>query len=59
MLSGVARDPVWTVKRATRSPSGTGAFEPAVARREGMSDRDTAIAIRDLDATVHPATESS
>jgi hypothetical protein len=54
---GTARHRAWEVDRGDAYAAGTGAFEPAAAKREGISSADAAQAIRELDASVRPAVE--
>jgi hypothetical protein len=54
---GTARHRAWDVGRGDAYAAGTGAFEPAVARREGIRAAAVAKAIRGLDASVQPAIE--
>jgi hypothetical protein len=54
---GTARHRAWEVRRGDAYAAGTGAFEPAAARREGINRADAAKAIRELDGSVQPAVE--
>jgi hypothetical protein len=54
---GTARHRAWEIERGNAFAAGTGAFEPAAAKREGISSADAAKAISELDASVQPMVE--
>jgi hypothetical protein len=54
---GIARHRAWEVKLGDAYAAGTGAFEPAAAKREGISGADAGKAINELDASVQPSVE--
>jgi hypothetical protein len=56
-IIGTTRRRAWELERGDAYVAGTGGFEPAVAKRQGISSADAAKAVRRLDASVQPAVE--
>jgi hypothetical protein len=54
---GTARHRAWELERGDVYAAGSGAFEPAAARRQGIGDADAAKAVNELDASVQPSVE--
>jgi hypothetical protein len=55
---GTARHRAWEVARGDAYAAGTGAFEPAAAKRKGISRADAAKAVHQLDASVQLGVEN-